>query len=166
MDIATFQQLVDEHTQAVFRLAYLMLGNREDADDITQEAFFKAYRNLHRFDESREFRPWVMSIAANLCRNHRRSVSRYSKALWHFAGEKIGHQESIEQEITQQADVEQLLEAIRQLRPVEQEIIYLRYFLEFDVATTADILDIRPGTVKSRLHRALKQLEQVMLNNE
>lgn len=158
-DDEAYQTLIDLHREAVFRLAYLMLNHREDAQDITQEAFLRAYRNIHRFDTTRSFRPWILSITANLCRNHRRSIGRY----WHMLG-RVTRQFtteqtlSTEQQVIQQTEVARVLEQIRQLTATEQEIIYLRYFLDLSVEETAHTLEIRPGTVKSRLHRAIQQL--------
>ena len=65
---AAWEALAREHQQAVFRLAYLILGDPADADDVAQEAFIRAYHALDRFDTSRAARPWLLSIAANLAR--------------------------------------------------------------------------------------------------
>src|SRR3972149_7647653 len=66
---------------AVFRLAYLLLGDADDAEDVAQEAFIRAYRALDRFDASRPLRPWLLRITSNLARNQRRSIGRYLGAL-------------------------------------------------------------------------------------
>lgn len=162
-DSFAFQQIVDEHREAVFRLAYLMLRQEDDAQDITQETFLRAYKNLHHFDTSRPMRPWLLRITANLCRNHRRDFGRYWRALWQFSQQKLEASESsAEQSLIQEAEVEAVLNAVQHLRPSEQEIIYLRYFLGLSIEEAADVLKVRPGTVKSRLHRALKQLTLVI----
>lgn len=162
-DEAAFQALIDMHRQAVFRLCYLMLRDAQAAEDMAQETFLRAYQNLHRFEQGRPLRPWLLTIAANLCRNHLRSLKRYWDALWAIASVHDDEARlSPEQQVIQRGDVQAVLDAIQQLRPAEREIIYLRYFLEMDVETTAQILDVRPGTVKSRLHRALKRLEFVI----
>ncbi|HEX2908622.1 MAG TPA: sigma factor, partial [Phototrophicaceae bacterium] len=73
-DSAAWEVLVSSHQEAVFRLAYLLLGDASDAEDVAQETFIRAFRFLARFDETRNWRPWLLSIAANLTRNRRRSV--------------------------------------------------------------------------------------------
>lgn len=161
-DEFAFELLVDEHKEAMFRLAYLMVGDAQDAQDIAQEALLRAYRNLHKVDIQRPLRPWLLKITANACRNHRRSVWRYWNALRHVAVSLDSDQPSPEKQVIQEAEVKAVLEAIRRLKVSEQEIIYLRYFLEMSVETTAEILNIKEGTVKSRLHRALKQLESII----
>ncbi len=71
-DVSAWEAVVMAHQQAVFRLAYLVLGDPDDAEDITQETFIRAYFALGRFDVHRALRPWLLSIAANLARNQRR----------------------------------------------------------------------------------------------
>src|SRR3989337_1145960 len=80
-DIEGWEHLVETHQQSIFRLAYLLLGDADDAEDIAQETFIHAYRALHRFDPTRPFRPWLMRIATNLCRNWHRRLRRYISAL-------------------------------------------------------------------------------------
>ena len=79
-DQAAWDALVREHQQGAFRLAYLFLGNASEAEDVAQEAFVRAYRAFDRFDPARPFRPWLLSIVANLARNRRRSLGRYLAA--------------------------------------------------------------------------------------
>jgi RNA polymerase sigma-70 factor (ECF subfamily) len=159
-DEAAWEALAREHQEAVFRLAYLILGDPADADDVAQEAFIRAYHALDRFDTSRAVRPWLLSIAANLARNRLRSLGRYFAALGRFArGEELAaHDEA--------ADGESglLWQAIRRLSQSDQEIIYLRYFLEMPESETAEALRVAAGTVKSRTHRALGRLRTVIEN--
>lgn len=159
-DEAAWEALVAGHREAVFRLAYLLLGSADDAEDIAQEAFIRSYRSLARFDTVRPFRPWVLRIAANLAKNRRRAVGRYLGALRRaFAPEP---ESSAEAESTSAWEAHQLWQAVRRLKADDQEIIYLRYFLELSVMEAADALDVAPGTVKSRTHRALGHLRAVM----
>jgi RNA polymerase sigma-70 factor (ECF subfamily) len=82
--------------------------------------------------------------------------------LWRFSYQKSEVDFSAEQQVIQEAEVEAVLNAIQRLREPEQEIIYLRYFLGLSIEDAAEVLKVRPGTVKSRLHRALKQLTLVI----
>ncbi|MEK7326653.1 MAG: sigma-70 family RNA polymerase sigma factor, partial [Chloroflexota bacterium] len=154
-DEAAWETLAREHQEAVFRLAYLILGDPADADDVAQEAFIRAYGALDRFDTSRAVRPWLLSIAANLARNRLRSLGRYFAALQRFArggAEMVTHDEAANGESGL------LWQAVRRLSQADQEIIYLRYFLEMSEAETAEALQVAAGTVKSRTHRALGRL--------
>ncbi len=159
-DGVAWETLVQSHQEAVFRLAYLLLGNAGDAEDVAQETFIRAFRFLGQFDTSRNWRPWLLSIAANLARNRRRSAGRYFAHLRRFAYQTPDNITDPEHEAARLSNAKALWQAVRQLEPADQEIIYLRYFLELSVEETAESLQIASGTVKSRLHRALKRLRE------
>jgi RNA polymerase sigma-70 factor (ECF subfamily) len=162
-DESAWVMLVEQHRQAVFRLAYLLLGNADEAQDVAQEVFIQAFRKLNRFDSTRPLRPWLLRITTNLVRNRQRSLSRYLSALqrW-FQTEPDAVAPNPGEEHLQQQQATALWQAVRQLGPSDREIIYLRYFLELSTAETAQAANIAPGTVKSRLHRALARLQQVI----
>ncbi len=86
-DDAAWEALVHQHQEPVFRLAYLLLGDPDDAQDVTQDAFIRAYRALERFDAQRPLRPWLLRIVSNLASNRRRSIGRYLAALARFSQE-------------------------------------------------------------------------------
>jgi RNA polymerase sigma-70 factor (ECF subfamily) len=159
---AAWETLVHEHQQAIFRLAYLMLGDASDAEDIAQEAFVRAFRALDNFDESRPVRPWLLSITANLARNRRRSIGRYLQALTRTVRGEPERVTTIGEQSAQHWEAEMLWRAVRRLPAPDQEIIYLRFFLDLSEAESASTLDIAPGTVKSRLHRALGRLRTIV----
>ena len=155
--------LVEHHQQAVFRLAYLLLSNADDAKDIAQETFIRAFQALDGFDSARPLRPWLLRIATNLARNRQRSTGRYLAALgrW-FQAEPEPVAPAPSQAHSRQQEADMLWQAVRRLNRIDQEVIYLRYFLELSVAETAEAAGIAPGTVKSRLHRALSRLRRIV----
>ncbi len=161
-DAEAFEALVRQHEQIVFRLAYLIVGDADDAQDIAQETFIRAYHALPHFDTERPLRPWLLQITRNLARNRRRALGRYAAALTRAFRSAPQTTHSAEAEHVQRGDVQALWDAIRTLDARDQEIIYLRYMLELPVAETADILNVEPGTVKSRLSRALTRLRGVV----
>jgi RNA polymerase sigma-70 factor (ECF subfamily) len=170
-DGAAWEALVRAHEAATFRLAYLLLGDAADAADAAQEAFIRAYRALDRFDQSRPLRPWLLRITANLARNRRRSLGRYLNALRRLItadpdlGEKIRGETlsaAMRARTEAQATAHTLWQAVRRLNTTEQEIIYLRFFLELSEAEAAGTLEIPTGTVKSRTHRALTRLRAIV----
>jgi RNA polymerase sigma-70 factor (ECF subfamily) len=161
-DEAAWESLVHEHQEPIFRFAYLFLYDADEAQDVAQEAFIRAYHHLDGFDSSRPLRPWLLSITANLARNRRRSLGRYWAALTRWFKSKPTRDAGVEALSSHHFQKQSLWEAIRSLRQADQEIIYLRYFLDFSVAETAEILQVADGTVKSRLHRALNRLKEVI----
>jgi len=156
-----WMQLMRLHQESVFRLAYLILGDADEAEDVAQDCFIRAYKKLDQFDEERPFRPWLLQICKNLARNKQRSLSRYWHAVQRFfQAHPDAHM--VAAPIDEGFEAQLLWQAVKQLRPAAQEIIYLRYFLGLSEVETAVSLDIAPGTVKSRTHRALKQLRTVI----
>jgi RNA polymerase sigma-70 factor (ECF subfamily) len=159
-DAAAWEPLMQVHQQAVFRLAYLLLGDADDAEDIAQETFIRAWKALQRFDLSRPLRPWLLSIAANLSRNRLRSLGRFVSALTRAFHDEP-KQDSVEENVSTQSEAMDLWKAVRTLDVQGQQIIYLRFFLDLSVEETAEALQVAEGTVKSRLSRTLGKLRKI-----
>ena len=160
-DAAAWEPLMLAHQEPVFRLAYLFLGDPDDAEDITQETFLRAWKYLKRFDATRPLRPWLLSIASNLASNRRRSAGRYFAALTRaFRDEPASV--TIEEDSSQQMQANDLWKAVQTLKLPDQQIVYLRYFLDLTVSETAEVLQVAEGTVKSRMSRALEKLRNII----
>jgi RNA polymerase sigma-70 factor (ECF subfamily) len=157
-----WEDLVRAHQEALFHLAYLLLGDAGDAEDVAQEAFIRAYRSLERFDAERPLRPWLLSIAANLARNRQRSAGRYLAALQRWFKAEPAASQNIEERGIQNLESQNLWLAVRRLDFTNQQVIYLRYFLEMSTQEVAETLQVPEGTIKSRLHRALQRLRGVI----
>jgi len=160
-DMAAWEPLVLEHQQPVFRYAYLLLGDPDDAEDIAQETFLRAWRFLARFDSTRPLRPWLLSITSNLASNRRRSAGRYLSALMRAFRDEPPPA-TLEEKSTKRMQADCLREAVQTLNMADQQIVYLRYFLDLSVAETAEALNIAQGTVKSRMSRALDKLRNII----
>jgi len=157
---AAWEALIRAHQEPVFRLAYLLLGDPDEAEDITQETFLRAYKALRRFDTERPLRPWLLRIASNLAHNRHRSIGRYLATLTHFAQRDP---EKLSPTTIQPDDDSQLLwQAVKKLTMPFQEAIYLRYFLDMSEIEMAGTLDVPAGTIKSRLHRGLSKLRGII----
>lgn len=164
-DPAAWEELVRLHQEGVFRFAYLQLEDPEEAADVAQETFLRAFRALHRYDAARPLRPWLLSIAANLARNRRRALGRYAAALQRYVrlDPEAGGRPSGEPQGVEVAQRDQgLWQAVRRLSPDDRQIILLRFYLQLPVAETGQVLGVAEGTVKSRLSRALGRLQQVI----
>ncbi|MEO5886491.1 MAG: RNA polymerase sigma factor [Anaerolineales bacterium] len=160
-DSSAWEPLVQTHQQAVFRLAYLLLGDPDDAEDIAQETFLRAWNHLKRFDQTRPLKPWLLSITANLARNRQRSAGRYLAALTRAFRDEPAPA-SVEDKSAQYMEANDLWKAVKNLREPDQQVVYLRYFMDLSVAETADVLQVAEGTVKSRLSRALEKLRAII----
>lgn len=163
-DESAWVDLIRGHQQAIFRLAWLLLADRDEAEEVAQETFLRAWFSLERFDSTRPLRPWLLRIAHNLALNRRRSLRRSWQALVRFVSVAAGGETSIhpQEKLQQSANADALWHAVRRLSQADQQIVYLRYFLELSVDECADTLEIAPGTVKSRLYRALERLRPLL----
>ncbi len=165
-DPEAYAQLVRAHTAIAIRAARA-LGAGADAEDVVQQAFFKAYCSLGRFRDGSAFRPWLLSIVANETRNTVRTAARQRT----LAGREAAYAEA-EPLIPESADpavaaVETerrtaLLSALERLSEDHRLVVTYRYLLEMDEPETAEALGWPRGTVKSRLSRALRKLEKLL----
>lgn len=166
-DEVAWGTLVQRHQEAVFRLAYLLLHDADDAEDVAQETFIRAYRALDRFESTRPLRPWLLEITRNQCYNWGRAFRRRLAALqrWRQVA-PLANVSAVDidpnEQVMQEWKANTLWQAVRRLNGSDQEVIYLRCFLELSVEETAQALNIAPGTVKSRLWRALDRLRRVV----
>ena len=158
-DVPAYEEIVRRHQGIAFRTAFLVTGDGAEAEDAAQEAFVKAYRALPRFRPGAPFRPWLLRIVANEARNRRRSGGRRAAlALRAAALEPRDAPASAEAALLAAEERERLLRAVDALRAEERLAIACRYFLDLSETETAAALGVRPGTVKSRLSRALDRL--------
>jgi RNA polymerase sigma-70 factor (ECF subfamily) len=168
-DASAYADVVRAHEQIAFRTAVLICGNVADAEEAAQDAFVKAHGALGRFRPGEPFRPWLLAIVANEARNRRRAAGRRAAMplrlfSQHDASEPGSHASP---ETVMLADERRtgLLAAIAALRPEDRLVIGCRYLLELSEAETAAALGVRPGTVKSRLSRALERLRGELEND-
>lgn len=164
-DPVAWEVIVRHHQEHVFRLTYLNLRDAAEAEDVAQEAFLRAYLSLDRFESGRPFRPWLTRIAVNLARNRRRSIGRYLKHLRRVLAQEPRPEpdsDGLEQAVQARWRADALWQAVQRLSQKKQEVVYLRFFLAMPEADMAEALDVPPGTVKSRLHRALADLRQII----
>jgi RNA polymerase sigma-70 factor (ECF subfamily) len=159
-DADAYERIVETYQGIAFRVAYVVCGDAADAEDAAQEGLVKAFRALPRFREGAPLRPWLLRIVANEARNRRRSAGRRARLALRAAAESRPGDAapSPEAAAVGAEEREELLAAVNGLREEERLVVACRYFLDLSEAETAAALDVRPGTVKSRLSRALDHL--------
>jgi RNA polymerase sigma-70 factor (ECF subfamily) len=162
-DGTAYAALVRDHEEIAFRIAYVICGNAADAEEAAQDAFVKAYNALGRFRSGEPLRPWLLAIVANEARNRRRSAGRRAALVLRAAGEGRPSGEaapSPEAALLAGERRSRLLTALSTLNDRDRTVVACRYLLELSEAETAAALGVRPGTVKSRLSRALDRLRE------
>ncbi len=167
-DRAAFDALMQRYQQEVIALAFRMLGDREDAVDLAQETFLRAWKGLPHFRQEAAFRSWLYQIALNLARNRRRWYARHrvSQTVSLEASgsgeeedpplaERIADQSPDPRELAARAETQaKLVMALDQLPQPLKEVVILRDVEGISYEEITEILRERIGTVKSRLHRA------------
>lgn len=160
-DQDAFTDLVLDYQRSVYNLTFRMLGDSVEAEDAAQEAFLRAYRNLDRYDMTRSFKTWVLSIASNFCidiiRKRRLSLLSLDDLLPGEVMSAIEHQ-SIEELMVDGERDRTVQEMMALLKADERAIIILRYWNDLSYEEIADALGINVGVVKSRLFRARQAL--------
>ena len=170
-DVAAFGQLVERYQDALFNGIYRMVSRREDAEDIAQETFVRAFRAIKRFQARSSLYTWLYSIAVNLVISHRRKASTAAgranplslQQLHDAEGrprELDGHTERPDEAAERHERHERVHEAIARLEPDHRAVLVLRDIEGFDCRTVAEVLGCPVGTVKSRLHRARLALKK------
>ena len=169
-DTNAFEALVEDQKKVVFNLALRMLGNEEDAYDISQDAFLKAYTNLASFRGDCKFSSWLYKLTTNLCLDFIRKRNRHKVVPLVFEDES-GESEYMEiPDETYAPDVctekKQLRESVREglgkLAPQQREILVLREIGGLRYDEIGRQLNIEEGTVKSRIFRARKKLCEIL----
>ncbi len=159
-DTSAFVQLYRRNYDAIFRYCMHRLYERETAKDVTSEVFLKAAENFHRFNgNDRQFRNWLYKIATNAVNKYFRK-SAHRNNLLKIASERACDEADNREESTEKIVL--LREAILNLKPRYQTIITLRYFENLKLIEIAEVLDCKPGTIRSQLSRALAKLRRIL----
>ena len=161
-DAEAYAPLVERYQQVAFRTAYLVVRDADSAEDVAQEGFIRAYRQLHRFRAGEPFRPWLLRIVTNLALNEVRARSRRRGMLGRLLPVREVASPGPSRAVEQGEQQRELLDAIGRLGRDDQVILYLRHFLDLPEQEIAEAIGRRPGTVKSRLSRARRRLRAVV----
>ncbi len=163
-DVDAFEELVHRYQQLAYRTAYVVTRSSADAQDVTQEAFVKAYYALDRFRVDAPFKPWLMRIVVNEALNHRRSRGRQENLALRMAEVRPsgGAAPSPEAAALIGETQHEVIAALNALGERDRIVIALRYFFDMSEAEMASVLDCPVGTVKSRLSRSLARLKEVL----
>lgn len=170
-DSQQFHQLIRPYERSLYIMAFSMLRNEADAEDVAQEACLKAYRNLASFRADSKFGTWLVSITLNEARNRlRRNRSARTESVdippdehGHVSPALLRDWREVPSEVLERAEVRQLLrKAIATLPEIYREVFLLRDVEEFSIKEAAEALNISESLVKVRLHRARTMLQKVL----
>jgi len=167
-DTEAFASLVDRYRARVFGLILRMVGNREDAEDIAQEAFVRAYRGLHTFDRSQRFAPWLYRVATNHCVS---ALRRKRLPTVPLVVDVDGEERELplpdltyepERRLLQSEERRELRGAILALPDRYRAAILLYHMEELSYEEIAHVLEVPLNTVRTYLHRARALLRKAL----
>lgn len=168
-DRSAFRELVEANKKNVYYLAFDLCGNREDAEDISQEVFVKAFRSIDSFRGESKISTWLYTITVNSCFSMKRKlgykVKNRTDEITEFADKSAELQETSSfADPESQTDAHYLKKhiktAMEKLSPRERSVFTLRYFNELAFVEIVEIMKINPSTVRSLNFRALKKLKK------
>jgi RNA polymerase sigma-70 factor (ECF subfamily) len=158
-----FDSFVREHRDRAIGLAWRLLdGDKAAAEDVAQEAFVRAYKQMHRFREDAPFRPWLLRIVQNLALNELRARQRRGGLIERVGVLSPRVADAPDAQVAAADESERVLRAMDELPPDDRTVLHLRYFLELPEREIAEAIGRPAGTVKSRLHRASQRLRDVI----
>lgn len=167
-DRRAFNELVDMYKDKIFHLAYRMLHNVQEAEDVVQETFLRVYTNLNRFDEAQKFSTWIYRIGTNLCIDRlRKRKAAYSLDAevndsegsdWYSM--LASSDRTPEGELLLSETQDQVRKAIDSLPEKYKSVVVLRYLHDMSLQEISDVLDMPVTTVKTRVHRGREFLRE------
>lgn len=171
-DQSAYEDVVNYFQHRIYHHCYRMIRNAHEAEELAQEAFIRAYINIHSFDESRKFSTWLYRIATNVTidRLRKRKPDVYLDAeipqtdgLNMYA--QVPSDDRLPEEEVEGMELKRYIyKEISNLSPIYRSIIILRYLEEFSLKEISEILDIPLGTVKTRIHRGREALRKKLRN--
>ena len=153
--------LINQYGKRLYGLCMTLCANSTEADDLYQDTWLKVVENISKYDRAKEFEPWLTRICVNTYRNALRRLAR--SPIWGgFSSNE--EKDSIMNSVPSPAeeDYSSLHEAIARLPEKHRMTITLFYFQGMDISSTAHILGVPAGTVKSRLNKAKKLLKEAL----
>src|ERR1051326_6361060 len=168
-DTEAYRVLVDRHSRALFRLAFRMTGNEQDAEDVVQESFLRAYRQLGKFDERASFGTWLYRIATNCSLDLVRSRKRRSENLAPADPEMEDPMVSLPaadpnpERLSLSGEIrDRLAEAMNERSATERTAFVLRHFEGMCIEDVSRVLDCQPGAAKHSVFRAVQKVRRAL----
>jgi len=162
-----FTYLVELYQKPVYNLCHRMLGNTEDAEDAAQETFMRAYKAIRRYDNTRPFSTWLLSIAAHYCidqiRRRRFPIVSVEDLPYPELPE---HSPGLEISLVRKEEQERVRSLLNVLEPLDRVAVVLYYWYDFSYQEICELLSLSLSAVKSRLHRARRAMAENWLENQ
>lgn len=153
-----YRQIVEEYGNRLLRTCYLILKDREEAEDVVQETFIKVFRNIDSFRENSNLYTWIYTITLNLSRDRLRK----KQDMFTIEVELVGNND-VEYEVEKSIDKELLRKELFEINSLYREVLVLFYFEELSIKEISNLLNEKEGTIKSKLSRGRNILKESLL---
>jgi len=166
-DPHAFSELVEAYQKPVYNLCYRMLGTAEDAEDASQETFLRAYKSMRRYDNSRPFSTWLLSIAAHYCidqiRRRRLSIVSIEELP---VPDVPDVSPGLETTVSRNEERRRIRKLLDTLAPTDRAAVIMYYWYDFSYDEICRALSLSVSAVKSRLHRARRAMAEEWINQQ
>lgn len=153
-----YRQIVEEYGNRLLRTCYLILKDREEAEDVVQETFIKVFRSIDSFRENSNLYTWIYTITLNLSRDRLRK----KQDMFTIEVELVGNND-VEYEVEKSIDKELLRKELFEINSLYREVLVLFYFEELSIKEISNLLNEKEGTIKSKLSRGRNILKESLL---
>ncbi|MEK4694100.1 sigma-70 family RNA polymerase sigma factor [Bacillus sp. FSL M8-0063] len=155
-----YSELYDKTIQEVYKTAHFLIGDKTDVDDVVQEIYIQLYESLRKYDGEKLFRPWLIGLAIKQIHSYRRKRWMRLRIIKKAEEQRKPVQIDFSNDVVSKISNQKLIKLIHKLPYKLKQVIILRYLHDYTQEEVAHILHIPIGTVKSRIHAALKKLRQ------
>lgn len=163
-DAEAFGFFYDRYLRSIYRFVYIKIGNKQLAEDLTQDIFLKTWQHLVDKKSVRSFRAFIFRIARNTIADHYRSNNKQELPL-DYMPDSVEVVEEVVITADKNMDADMLLKQIKNLKPEYQEVLLLRYVEDMSIDDIAQIIDKDKNNVRVILHRALNKLKEITNSN-
>ncbi|WP_242241695.1 sigma-70 family RNA polymerase sigma factor [Bacillus cereus group sp. BfR-BA-01309] len=155
-----YSELYDKTIQEVYKTSHFLIDDKTDVDDVVQEIYIQLYESLRKYDSKKPFRPWLIGLAIKQIHSYRRKRWMRLRIIKKAEEQRKPVQIDFSNDVVSKISNQKLIELIHKLPYKLKQVIILRYLHDYSQEEVAQILHIPIGTVKSRIHAALKTLRQ------
>ena len=160
MNVTEYNSCVDKYLKMVYRISFHYFGNREDAEDVSQDVFLKLYSHNTKFESEEELKAWLIRVTTNTCHSYFRNPFRKriteidEKEIENIVGSSSSEQEIINRKV--------VMDAVMSLSERYRIVVYLYYYEEYSICQISNTLNIKETTIQTRLSRAREKLKSVL----
>lgn len=157
-NLTAFEVLVKRYQEMILRHTFRILKDGDSSEDATQETFIRVYKNLRKFDQKKEFKPWIYKIASNYCLDMIRANSKLTKLTWQMPDVKNDGGSFLDRFVKKE-DIKKLIGSVKKLPKKYKIPLVDFYFMDKSYKAIAVKLDLPVNTVKTRIRRGKRKLE-------